>query len=96
MPHYVLLYRFTEEGRKSIRDTVKRAAEVRKRNEERGFKILGQYWTMGTYDLVAVVDAPSDEAVMAGLLGIAEAGNVSSETLHAFTEKEMEQIFAKA
>jgi len=96
MPHYVVLYRFTDQGRKSVKDTVKRAAEVRKRNEERGFKILGQYWTMGRYDLVAVVDAPSDEAVMAGLLGIAEASNVSSETLHAFTEKEMEQILAKA
>jgi uncharacterized protein with GYD domain len=96
MPHYVLLYRFTAQGRKSVRDTVKRAAEVRKRNEERGFKILGQYWTMGTYDLVAVVDAPSDEAVMAGMLGIAEAGNVSSETLHAFTEEEMEKILGRA
>ncbi len=96
MPHYVILYRFTEQGRKSVKDTVKRAAEVRRRNEERGFKILGQYWTMGSYDLVAVVDAPSDEAVMAGLLGITEAGNVTSETLHAFTDKEMEEILAKA
>jgi uncharacterized protein with GYD domain len=96
MPHYVVLYRFTDQGRKNIRETVKRAAEVRKRNEERGFKIVGHYWTTGRYDLVAVVDAPSDEAMMAGMLGITEAGNVSSETLHAFTDKEMEQISAQA
>ena len=96
MPHYVVLYRFTEQGRKNIKDTVKRAAEVRKRNEERGFKVLGHYWTTGHYDLVAVVDAPSEEAMAAGLMGIAGTGNVSSETLRAFTDKERERIMGEA
>ena len=96
MPHYVVLYRFTDQGRKSVKETVKRAAEVRRRNEERGFKVLGHYWTTGRYDLVTVVDAPSEDAMAAGLMGIAETGNVSSETLRAFTDAEMEQIFAKA
>ena len=96
MPHYVVLYRFTDQGRKNVKETVKRAAEVRKRNEERGFKVLGHYWTTGRYDIVTVVDAPSEEAMAAGLMGIAEAGNVSSETLRAFTDAEMGQIFAKA
>ena len=96
MPHYVVLYRFTDQGRKNVKDTVKRAAEVRKRNEERGFKVLGHYWTTGRYDLVTVVDAPSEAAMAAGLMGIAEVGNVSSETLRAFTDAEMGQIFAKA
>ena len=96
MPHYVVLYRFTDQGRKNVKETVRRAAEVRKRNEERGFKVLGHYWTTGRYDLVTVVDAPSEDAMAAGLMGIAEAGNVSSETLRAFTDAEMGQIFAKA
>ncbi len=96
MPHYVVLYRFTDQGRKNVKDTVKRAAEVRKRNEERGFKVLGHYWTTGRYDLVTVVDAPSEEAMAAGLMGIAEVGNVSSETLRAFTDKEMERIMGQA
>ena len=96
MPHYIVLYRFTDQGRKNIKDSVRRAAEVRKRNEERGFKVLGHYWTTGRYDLVTVVDAPSEAAMAAGLMGIAEVGNVSSETLRAFTDAEMGQIFAKA
>jgi uncharacterized protein with GYD domain len=95
MPNYVVLYRFTEKGRKSVKDTVKRAAEVRRQNEARGFKVLGHYWTQGRYDLVAVVDAPSEEAMVAGLFGIAETGNVSSETLRAYTAEEMQQILAK-
>jgi uncharacterized protein with GYD domain len=95
MPNYVVLYRFTEQGRKSVRDTVKRAAEIRKQNEARGFKVLGHYWTQGRYDLVAVVDAPSEEAMVAGLFGIAETGNVASESMRAFTAEEMQKLLAK-
>jgi len=95
MPSYVVLYRFTDQGRKNIKDTVKRAEEVRKRYEALGFKIIGIYWTQGRYDLVAVVGAPSEEAMVATLFSIAEAGNVSSETLRAFTDREMQQILAK-
>jgi len=96
MPSYVVLYRFTAQGRKNIKDTVKRTQEVRKQNEARGFRVIGTYWTQGRYDLVAVVEAPSEEAMVAGLFGIAEAGNVSSETLRAFTDEEMQRILAQA
>jgi uncharacterized protein with GYD domain len=54
------------------------------------------YWTQGRYDLVTVVDAPSEEAAMASMLNIAELGNVSSETLRAFTAEEMRKIVAQA
>jgi len=95
MPNYIVLYRFTAQGRKNVKESVKRAAEVRKQNEARGFKVLGHYWTQGRYDLVAVVDAPNDETMVAGLFGIAEAGNVASETLRAYTAEEMQRILAK-
>ncbi len=95
MPNYVVLYRFTAEGRKNVKESVRRAAEIRKQNEARGFKVLGHYWTQGRYDLVAIVDAPSEETMVAGLFGIAEAGNVSSETLRAYTAEEMQRILAK-
>ena len=89
MPRYVILYRFTDQGLKTIKETVKRSQAVRKINEERGFKVIGTYWTQGRYDIVSVVDAPSEEAMNAGLFNIAEAGNVHSETMRAFDETEM-------
>jgi len=94
MPTYVVLYRFTDQGLKNIKDTVRRAREVRADNERRGFKIVGMYWTQGQYDLVSIVDAPSDEAMVAGLLNVAQAGNVHSETLRAYSESEMERALA--
>jgi uncharacterized protein with GYD domain len=96
VPTYVVLYRFTEQGRKDIKGTVRRAAEVRKANEDRGFKVLAHLWTQGRYDLVTVVEAPDEEAMMAGLFSIAEAGNVSSETLRAFTDEEMASVLSRS
>jgi uncharacterized protein with GYD domain len=72
--------------------TVRRAQEIERQNEERGFKVLGHYWTQGRYDLVTVVEAPSENAMMAGLYSVAEAGNVVSETMRAFTDEEMQAI----
>ena len=96
MSAYVVLYRFTDEGRKDIKGTVQRAAEVRKMNEDRGFKVIGHYWTQGRFDLVTIVDAPTEDAMMAGLFSIAQAGNVHSETMRAFTDEEMARILAQA
>jgi uncharacterized protein with GYD domain len=92
MATYVILYRFTDQGRKNIKGTVQRSQDVLRENEARGFKVIGHYWTQGRYDLVTIVEAPNEDAMMAGLFGIAEAGNVSSETLKAFTDAEMVRI----
>jgi len=96
MPRYVILYRFTDQGLKTIKETVKRSQEVRKMNEERGFKVIGTYWTQGQYDIVSVVEAPSEEAMNAGLFNIAAVGNVHSETMRAFDETEMARALSQA
>ncbi len=92
MPAYVVLYKFTDQGRKNIKGTVQRAQEIVKENEARGFRVVGYYWTQGQYDLVTIVEAPNEESMMAGLFGIAEAGNAVSETMRAFTSEEMKRI----
>ena len=95
MPTYVVLYTFTDEGRKNAKDTVKRAQQARQENEQRGFQLRGLYWTQGHYDMVAVVDAPDEQAMIAGLFNVAAAGNVRSEALRAFTEQEMQAALDK-
>jgi uncharacterized protein with GYD domain len=96
MPRYVVLYNFTDQGLKNIKDTVSRAAEVRKANESRGFKVIGTYWTQGEYDIVSIVEAPDEESMLAGLFNIAETGNVHSTTLRAFDESEMAKALSRA
>ena len=96
MPTYVVLYNFTDEGAKNVKGTVDRVRDARAQNESRGFKTLGVYWTQGQYDLVAIVEAPSEETMIAGLFNVAGAGNVRSTTLRAFTESDVEAIVKKA
>jgi uncharacterized protein with GYD domain len=92
MPKYVVLYRLTAEGAKNIRDTVKRARQTREENEKRGFKVQTILWTQGPYDIVSIIDAPSEEAMMGAMTNVVGAGNVSSTTMRAFDDKEMEVI----
>lgn len=91
MVRYVVLYRFTEQGRRHVKDTIHRADEIRSLNETAGFRVVGMYYTQGQYDVVAIVEAPSEEAMLTGLFAIAEEGNVTSETLRAFSPEEVQR-----
>ena len=95
MAQYVVLYKFTGDGAKTIRDSVKRAGQVRQQNAAAGFKISDVFWTQGPYDMVAIVEAPSEEAMMGAMLNVVSAGNVSSTTMRAFDAPAMGRILAQ-
>jgi uncharacterized protein with GYD domain len=94
MPTYVVLYKFTPDGIKNIRDSIKRAGSIRQENAAAGFKIRDVFWTQGQYDMVALVDAPSEERMMGAMLNVVSAGNVTSSTMRAFDATEMSRILA--
>jgi uncharacterized protein with GYD domain len=56
--------------------------------EKMGGKLIGGYYTFGEYDVVIVMEAPNDEAVMSMMLKVGSAGNVRTKTLKAFTAEE--------
>jgi uncharacterized protein with GYD domain len=95
MARYVVLYQFTSEGARNIRDSVKRAGIIRQQNARRGFKVSDVFWTQGQYDMVAIVEAPDEEAMMGAMLNVVSAGNVRSMTMRAFDATEMSRILAK-
>ena len=95
MATYVILYTFTPEGAKNIRDSIKTAGRVRQLNARIGFTIKDVYWLQGAYDMVAIVDAPSEEAMMGAMMNVVSAGNVTSVTMRAFDAVEMSRVLAK-
>src|SRR5712692_9243925 len=95
MATYVILYTFTPDGAKNIRESVKRAGRVRQQNARVGFTVKDVYWTQGSYDMVAIVDAPSEEAMMGAMMNVVSAGNVTSVTMRAFDAMEMSRVLAK-
>jgi uncharacterized protein with GYD domain len=92
---YVILYNHTSEGAKTIRESVKRAGRIRQQNARVGFTVKDVYWTQGSYDMVAIVDAPSEEAMMGAMMNVVSAGNVTSVTMRAFDAVEMSRVLAK-
>jgi uncharacterized protein with GYD domain len=96
MPTYVALLNWTDQGARNYKDTAKRAETFGSAVQKLGAKLLSIYWTVGPYDLVAIVEAPDDETATAALLQVGGVGNVRSTTLRAFGREEMERIVAKA
>jgi len=95
MPTYITLYRYTQQGIKNIKKSPHRVDEARKAIEKAGAKLKAIYLTMGQYDLIAVSEWPNEESAAAFLLGQGAQGNVSSESLRAFSEEEFKSIVAK-
>jgi uncharacterized protein with GYD domain len=60
--------------------------------EAAGGRMPHVYLTMGHYDLVAIVEAPSDQICASISLGFCSLGNLRSETLKAFGEDELLQV----
>ena len=95
MATYVCLIQFTDQGIRNIKDTVKRGDAAMAEAEKMGMKIVDEFWTIGAYDAVVVLEAPNDETMSAFILKIGSLGNVKSHTLRAFRRNEMEDILAK-
>jgi uncharacterized protein with GYD domain len=53
------------------------------------------YWMLGPYDVIAICEAPDDEAATALSLSVCSRGNVRSESLRAFSFAEMKTILGK-
>jgi uncharacterized protein with GYD domain len=92
MPLYVSLIHYTHQGMSKIKDSPSRLDAAKKAAEKEGGKIQAWYLTMGHYDAVLISDFPSDEACAKFTLSAGALGNISTETLKAFTEAEFRKI----
>ena len=95
MPKYISLVKYTSKGIENIKESPNRLDAVKKLCDSMGAKVEGFYLTLGRYDIVLIVDAPNPETATKILLRITSAGNVSTESLTAFTEEEYRKIIAE-
>ena len=95
MPGYVTLYKFTQQGVSTIKDSPQRIKQVKALAEKMGIKVVGVWVTMGEYDLIAIADVPDDQTAAAFALIVAKQGNVTTQTMRAFSEDEYAQLVGK-
>ena len=95
MPTYVILMNWTDQGARTDRDAVRRRDRANELAEKYGARIEQAYWTMGHYDVVAVIEAPDDESVTAMMLDLTAEGNIRTTTLRAFDHDQMQAIIQR-
>jgi uncharacterized protein with GYD domain len=92
---YISLINYTDQGIRTVKDTVDRAEAAKQLASGMGGTLTTIYWTLGSYDLVAVSEAPDDETATAFALALGGQGNIRTTTLRAFDAAEMRGILAK-
>jgi uncharacterized protein with GYD domain len=95
MATYIVLNNFTDQGIRNVKDSTKRADAVRDLAKKFGVTVKEFFWTLGSYDVVAIYDAPDDASMTSFGLAIGAAGNVRTQTLRAFSREEMNGVLAK-
>ncbi|MFX1575034.1 MAG: GYD domain-containing protein [Promethearchaeota archaeon] len=83
MAIFIVLGRFTQEGVTKIKESPQRFEAAKKVTESLGGEIKEFYYTMGRYDFVSIIEAPSYEVMMTGLITIGSTGAIRTETLQA-------------
>ncbi|MFQ5924885.1 MAG: GYD domain-containing protein [Dehalococcoidia bacterium] len=94
MPTYITLMRWTQKGVENIKESPTRLAAAKEAVKAAGGELKAFYLVMGQYDMVAISEAPSDEAYVTIILALASGGAIRTETLRAFTEDEYRKIIA--
>jgi uncharacterized protein with GYD domain len=95
MIHYIALMNFTDKGLANVKATTQRAAAAKETAGRFGVTMKEIYWTLGEYDVVAVLEAKDEQSLTAFALATASQGNVHTRSLRAFTAAEMDKVLAK-
>jgi uncharacterized protein with GYD domain len=95
MPRYVLLVDWTAEGAREVEHTVERLEDGARLGESFGCTIEHAWWTQGGHDMVSVINAPDEQAMVAYTLAVMRLGNLRTTTLRAWSADEMRGIVAR-
>jgi uncharacterized protein with GYD domain len=91
MPTFVMLTNLTSEGVKTLKNNPGRVAEVNREVEALGARVVAQYATLGQYDFVSIIEAPSDEVMARVSIEMGSRGTMTSQTLSALPAERLSE-----
>jgi len=71
MPTYIGLLNWTDQGARTVKDTIDRSEKAREIAKQVGAELKQVYWTMGPHDVVGLIEAPDDDTASAFSLALA-------------------------
>lgn len=96
MATYICLMNFTDQGAKTIKETVARSDAAKRAAKEFGVEFKSIHWTQGAFDIVCELEAKDEASMMAFGISMATLGNVRTQTLRAYSADEVKAFIAKA
>jgi uncharacterized protein with GYD domain len=98
MPTFITRGRYSAESiKKLVANPENRETAVSNLVESSGGKLRGFYITLGQYDWMTIVEAPSAKEASAFILAAAASGSVTDiETIEAFNGAEAKEVFTAA
>ena len=92
MARYITLLTFTDQGARNMKDSNNRAHTFDALAEKSGVRVAGQYWTLGQFDGVLILEADDEKKILHALVALAALGNVRTQTMPAYLDKEFDSI----
>ena len=85
MPHYLMLTKLTERGRKTVREHPERVQEVNQEVERmvQGVKVMQQWFLLGPYDFATMIQAPDNWNASFIAMEMGSRGTVETITMPA-------------
>ena len=85
MPHYLMLTKLTERGRKTVREHPERVQEVNQEVERmvQGVKVMQQWFLLGPYDFATMIQAPDNWSASFIAMEMGSRGTVETVTMPA-------------
>jgi uncharacterized protein with GYD domain len=89
MPKYLMLSTLSEQGLQTLRANPDRLREVNKDVEELGAKVVHQWFVLGPYDFVNIIEAENASVIAKVSIALGARGSVRS---HSFETLEVDEL----
>jgi uncharacterized protein with GYD domain len=89
MPTYIMLAKLSEQGLQTLRANPDRIREVNKDVEELGARVLHQWFMLGPFDFVNIVEAPDAKTIARVSVAISARGSTQLQSYEAIEVDEL-------
>lgn len=80
MPKYLMLSTLSEQGLQTLRANPDRVREVNRDVEEMGAKVVHQWFVLGPYDFVSIIEAPDASTIARISVALGARGSVHTQS----------------
>ncbi|HET9545051.1 MAG TPA: GYD domain-containing protein [Gaiellaceae bacterium] len=94
MPTYIMLSKLSEQGLQTLRANPERLKEVNKDVEELGARVLHQWFVLGPYDFVNIVEADDAKAIARVSIAISARGSTELESFELIEVDELVNVLS--